>query len=62
MKVLISKVTCPKCGNTSDVKMPENQCVLFYTCPNCQSVLQPQNEDCCVFCTYGDVKCPAMQE
>ncbi|MHA2389931.1 MAG: GDCCVxC domain-containing (seleno)protein, partial [Candidatus Hodarchaeales archaeon] len=22
----------------------------------------PKQGDCCVFCSYGDVKCPPMQE
>ncbi|MHA1978973.1 MAG: GDCCVxC domain-containing (seleno)protein [Candidatus Hodarchaeales archaeon] len=61
MKLLISKVTCPNCGHKTDNQMPENQCILFYECPNCQSVLRPQDGNCCVFCSYGDVKCPPMQ-
>ncbi|MHA1944749.1 MAG: GDCCVxC domain-containing (seleno)protein [Candidatus Hodarchaeales archaeon] len=62
MKILISNVTCPNCGHKADNKMPENHCLLFYTCSNCQSILKPQNGDCCIFCSYGDVKCPPMQE
>ncbi|HLD77048.1 MAG TPA: GDCCVxC domain-containing (seleno)protein [Rickettsiales bacterium] len=29
----------------------------FYKCKNCENVLKPKDEDCCVFCSYGNVKC-----
>ena len=62
MKTKESNVTCPKCGYSSLVKMPEDYCVLLYHCPECQAALRPQKGDCCIFCTYGAVKCPPMQE
>jgi hypothetical protein len=42
--------------------MPENECVYFYTCTNCQKVLKPIFGDCCVFCSYATVICPAEQK
>ncbi|WP_307726088.1 GDCCVxC domain-containing (seleno)protein [Chitinophaga cymbidii] len=33
----------------------------FYSCTNCKTVLKPNHGDCCVFCSYGTVKCPPVQ-
>ncbi|MEP6986943.1 MAG: GDCCVxC domain-containing (seleno)protein, partial [Chloroflexota bacterium] len=30
-------------------------------CTNCQDVLRAKQGDCCVFCSYGSVKCPSKQ-
>ena len=44
------------------------QCVTMDTmdaitdCKNCKAVLKPLAGDCCVYCSYGDVKCPPIQE
>lgn len=32
------------------------------TCPNCNQLLKPKEGDCCVFCSYGDIPCPPIQE
>ena len=29
--------------------------------PNCGTLLRPKAGDCCVFCSYGSVKCPPVQ-
>lgn len=42
--------------------MPTNACIYFYECPACMMLLKPLSGDCCVFCSYGDVKCPPIQE
>ena len=36
-------------------------CVYFYDCKGCGTVLRPKSGDCCVFCSYGSVKCPPIQ-
>ena len=59
--VLQSRITCPKCGNRSDETMPTNACLFFYDCPACHVRLKPLEGDCCVFCSYGSVRCPPMQ-
>lgn len=59
--ILRTTVTCPSCGFRQDETMPEGECVYFYTCSNCQRVLKPIFGDCCVFCSYGTVICPAEQ-
>ena len=56
-----SEITCPKCGNKKTETMPTDVCLLSYTCQKCQTVLHPKEGDCCVFCTYGDHKCPSKQ-
>ncbi len=56
-----SEITCPKCGNKKTETMPTDVCLLSYSCQKCQTVLHPKEGDCCVFCTYGDHKCPSKQ-
>ena len=56
-----SVITCPKCGHRRRERMPANACQFFYECPGCRSVLRPLPGDCCVFCSYGTVKCPPKQ-
>ena len=56
-----SVITCPKCGQGQRERMPTNACQFFYECPGCGSVLRPLPGDCCVFCSYGTVKCPPKQ-
>ncbi len=58
---ITSKITCPTCGNTSEEVMPTEVCQLAYTCKNCKTEMHPQGDDCCVFCSYGDHKCPSKQ-
>jgi hypothetical protein len=42
--------------------MPTDACQYFYDCKGCGAVLKPNAGDCCVFCSYGDVPCPPIQE
>lgn len=58
---LESEITCPHCGHTKKEIMPTNACQYFYTCENCKQVLKPKKGDCCVYCSYGSVKCPPIQ-
>jgi hypothetical protein len=41
--------------------MPTDACQFFYDCTLCGRLLRPMPGDCCVFCSYGDVRCPPMQ-
>ena len=59
---LKSELTCPKCGNKKEELMPTAACQFFYECANCKQVLKPKEGDCCVFCSYGSVACPPIQE
>jgi len=42
--------------------MPTDACQYFYECDNCQKIIKPKTGDCCVFCSYGTVDCPPIQE
>lgn len=59
--ILQSLITCPKCGFQKNETMPIDACQFFYECGNCKQVLKPLAGDCCVFCSYGTVKCPPLQ-
>ena len=58
---LQSMITCPQCGFQKTETMPTDACQFFYECENCHAVLRPKPGDCCVYCSYGTVKCPSMQ-
>jgi len=60
--VLESVLTCPHCGHTKRVTMPSDACQYFYECERCAAVLRPKFGHCCVFCSYGSVPCPPVQE
>lgn len=56
-----SVLTCPSCGAQSDEEMPLDACLFFFECGRCRVRLRPKPGDCCVFCSYGSVKCPPVQ-
>lgn len=58
---LKSTLTCPNCGHKKDEMMPTDACQFFYECEKCKTVLRPKEGDCCVYCSYGSVKCPPIQ-
>ena len=55
-------LTCPNCQSPHQADMPTDACQFFYDCVNCGAVLRPRSGDCCVFCSYADVRCPPRQE
>jgi hypothetical protein len=59
--VLQSDLTCPECGHVEREEMPTEACQFFYQCKGCGVVLRPLKGDCCVFCSYGTVRCPPDQ-
>ena len=59
---LESEITCPDCGFCTLEIMPTNACQFFYDCKGCGELLRPKPGHCCVFCSYGSVVCPPMQE
>jgi hypothetical protein len=59
--VLDSEITCPECGLRRKETMPKDACQFFYECRGCGKLLRPKAGDCCVFCSYGSVKCPPVQ-
>ncbi|MGH8438933.1 MAG: GDCCVxC domain-containing (seleno)protein [Pseudomonas sp.] len=60
--ILESVLTCPHCGFAKQEIMPTNVCQFFYECGSCKTLLRPNPGDCCVFCSFGSVKCPPIQE
>ena len=60
--VIRSTITCPGCGHRSTETMPTDACQYIYVCKQCGMQLKPKKGDCCVYCSYGDVPCPPIQE
>ena len=61
-EILESTITCQTCGFQKGEVMPVDACVHFYVCEGCGTLLKPRHGDCCVFCSYGSVKCPSKQQ
>lgn len=59
---LQSTLTCPACGHAATETMPTDACLYYYDCLGCGTRLQPKQGSCCVFCSYGSVACPPIQE
>ena len=61
---LITETTlkCPFCGEEEMVNMPTDKCVRRFVCKSCNAVLEPKDDDCCVFCSYAETICPSKQE
>ena len=59
--VLESTLTCPHCGHVATETMPTDACQFYYECTGCGALLRPNAGHCCVFCSFGSVKCPPIQ-
>ncbi|MFN9421951.1 GDCCVxC domain-containing (seleno)protein [Gemmatimonas sp.] len=59
---LESVLRCPSCGYRESLTMPTEACLFFHECSSCRTLLRPNAGDCCVFCSYGTVACPPIQE
>jgi hypothetical protein len=62
MTELASTITCPACGHQSAEIMPTDYCQYFYDCAGCGAQLKPKEGDCCVYCSYGSMPCPPIQD
>jgi hypothetical protein len=62
LPALESVLTCPQCGFAALETMPVDACLFFYECTGCHMVLRPTPGQCCVFCSFGSVKCPPLQQ
>jgi len=60
--ITVSELKCPSCGNVTEEAMPLNACIFFHDCVHCGAMLRPKPGDCCVFCSYGSVPCPPVQQ
>ncbi|HLD83177.1 MAG TPA: GDCCVxC domain-containing (seleno)protein [Candidatus Omnitrophota bacterium] len=59
--ILKAKIKCPFCGYVKEETMSDDSCQFYYECSNCKKILRPKEGNCCAFCSYADVKCPAKQ-
>ncbi len=60
--ILTAPITCPACGAQATETMPTDACQILYVCAHCGAQLRPKLGDCCIFCSYGGVPCPPIQE
>jgi hypothetical protein len=60
--ILQSVLRCPACGHEEPLVMPIDACAFFHECTGCHSLIRPKAGDCCVFCSYGSVPCPPIQQ
>jgi hypothetical protein len=58
----VSTITCPICKFKKEMEMKTDSCLAFYYCEECDARLKPKKNDCCIFCSYGTMPCPAAQE
>ena len=58
---LQSTLTCPRCGQKTIGLMPTDACQYIFDC-TCGARLKPKPGDCCVYCSYGSLPCPPVQE
>ena len=52
----------PACQHSATEAMPTDACQFFYDCKGCGQRLKPKPGDCCVFCSFGSVPCPPVQQ
>jgi RNA polymerase subunit RPABC4/transcription elongation factor Spt4 len=57
-----SRLTCPHCGFAEVLTMPMDSCLFYHECRKCRALIKPEAGDCCVFCSYGTVPCPPVQQ
>ena len=60
--ILESEISCPECGHRETETMPTDACQWYYDCKACGALLKPKKGNCCVFCSYGTVACPPVQQ
>ena len=51
-----ASVSCPECGYVQKMEIPKDRCIPMYICAGCKKLIKAKT--CCVFCDYGDRKCP----
>lgn len=57
-----SVLTCPQCGFAKLETMPKNACQFYYECSNYKALLRPKAGGYWVFCSFGSVKRPSIQQ
>jgi uncharacterized protein (DUF2225 family) len=56
-----NKLTCPECGAQQKAEMSTMENSRIYECDTCKEIIQANEDECCVYCQYGEVKCPGEQ-
>ena len=59
---LQSTITCPSCNDSTAETMPTDACQYINYCKACGYQMRPKTGDCCVYCSYGSVTCPPIQQ
>jgi arsenate reductase len=52
-----AKLKCPFCGFIQEVEIPDDKCLAFYNCVNCEEMISALKGNCCVICGYSDKVC-----
>jgi len=60
--VLLSVITGPVCNYGATEIMPTDDCQYIYDGKCCGYRMMPTKGKCCVFCCYGSVPCPPVQD
>ena len=53
----MAELKCPECKYITSLDIPDNMCLPFFKCSNCNKTIKAK-KSCCVFCDYSNEKCP----
>lgn len=56
-----NQLTCPECASQQSAEMLDTGHSYAYQCDNCLEIIEKKEDSCCVYCSYGEVKCPTQQ-
>jgi uncharacterized protein (DUF2225 family) len=56
-----NKLTCPECHANQKVEMLGVTNSRIFECETCSELIQANEDECCICCQYGEVKCPTEQ-
>ena len=63
LELKVSHILNPEPRSLKTIEqMPTDYCQYFWECPHCKNNLKPKEGECCVYCSYGSVKCPPIQK
>jgi hypothetical protein len=54
-------IKCPHCKAEQETLMPNNSNQIAFVCSACRKTMLIAEGDCCVFCSYGSIKCLPKQ-
>ena len=59
---LQSTIICSIYHKYTTEPMPTSFCQYLWKYPHCKNNLKPKEEDCCIYCSHGDVNYPSIQK